>query len=331
MVYKKIMGIPVRSRCRIISLFAGLFLIAYMNDAVPQACATMQTDNNAQVMLQSGTLNWVWTGTGTFNLNQNSNGLISGNLGDPNCNPGSNDFYDTTGSINASGGFSLASTYHGNTAGCASTLSMSGTLRGAGCTMAEGSWSNSGGLGGSFTMTHGCFVPTGEANQAFEGFQSRTQGGGVYEVAVFQMQVAPLIFNWGGRTVSETFPQPAVDGCWFPGSLAPQVITPAASNSPIDSSGIYGDAIGPVADAVQYYREKGRTPCTITTQQVLVIDCPNPPENPTYFTVTQIDAIGPRLLTVTRGNNPSVSEAFGAPAPALTLPAWLFNLLFPPQ
>jgi hypothetical protein len=318
----------VSRRANTLALLAGLTLLIHIEDAVPQACATMQT-TDGDVLVQGGTLNWVWTTTGAFDLDQDSNGRIIGGLGQPNCAP--TESYSTTGAMNNSGGFSLTSTEQGSTFGCASTLNMSGKLSGAGCTVASGSWSNSGGLAGSFNMTHGCYVPTGETNQVFKGFQSRTQGGGVYEVAVFQMQVAPLTFNWGGRTVSETFPQPANDGCWFPGSLAAKVITPAAGNSPIDSDGIYGDAIGPVADAVQYYREKGRTPCTITTQQVLVIDCPNPPANPTYFTVTQIDAIGPRLLTVTRGNNPPVSEVFGPPAPALTLPAILFNLLFRPH
>jgi hypothetical protein len=84
-------------------------------------------------------------------------------------------------------------------------------------------------------------------------------------------------------------------------------------------------------NAVAYYRQKGRTPCSITIQQVMVIDCPNPPANPTYSTNTIIRTIGPLLLTVTRGNNPSVSEVFGSPAPALTLPAILLNVLFPPH
>ena len=56
-----------------------------------------------------------------------------------------------------------------------------------------------------------------------------------------------------------------------------------------------------------------------------------PARHPSYLTNNIVDAIGPLLLTITRGNNPPVSEAFGTLAPALTLPAFLFNLLFPPH
>ena len=324
----------ISHRANAIALLVGLSQLVCIQDAVPQACATMQTDNNGQVLNQGGNgPAWVWTGTGAFNLDQNSNGLITGNEGYPNCNPGANppDFYTTTGIMNNNGGFSLTSTYQGSYPGCATTLTMSGTVSAPGCNVANGNWSNSGGLSGTFKMTHGCYYPTGETNQAFQGWAQQIQGSFVYEKAIFQVQLAPLVFNWGGRTISETFPQPAVDGCWWPLSAIPKLVTIATRSTTVDSTAAYSDSIGPLTIAVDYYRQQGRTPCSLTTQQVLVIDCPNPPGNLTYSTNTQIDTIGPILLTITRGNNPSISEVFGAPAPALTLPAILLNLLFPPS
>ena len=239
----------------------------------------------------------------------------------------STDYYNSSGTIDNGGNFSLTSTHVGNTASCANSLSMKGNVSGPGCTSANGTWTNSGGNGGTFYMNHSCFYPTGETNQVFQGFHSVVSSA-VYEAATFQLQLAPLSYNWGGRTISETFPQPTVDGCYFPGRAAARYV-PITKNIPVDSTGRYIDNIGPATAAVEYYREQGRTPCSFTYQQVMVIDCPNPPANPTYAVVTQTVVIDPLLLTITRGNNPSVSEAFGAPAPALTLPAILFNLLFP--
>jgi hypothetical protein len=80
-------------------------------------------------------------------------------------------------------------------------------------------------------MSHGCFVPSGETNQVFKQWAEVTNGSTVNEAAVFQLQLSPLTFNWGGRTVSETFPQPAVDGCWFPGSAVPKLTTIATKRN----------------------------------------------------------------------------------------------------
>jgi hypothetical protein len=127
-------------------------------------------------------------------------------------------------------------------------------------------------------MTHGCYFPTGEMNQVFTGWtENQNKNGGVFESAGFVMQLAPLTFNWGGRIVSETFPQPADDGCWFPGSAVSKLVSTPTANVLVDSTASYGDeigpVIGPVINAVQYYRQHGRTPCSLTTQQVMVIDC----------------------------------------------------------
>jgi len=149
--------------------------------------------------------------------------------------------------------------------------------------------------------------------------------------AISSATLATLFQLGGGRTISETFPTSAIDGCWFPTSAIPKVVTIVSKSVTVGSTARYTDSVGPRIDAVTYYRQHGRAPCSITIQQVLVIDCPNPPANPTYFTNNLTDAIGPVLLAITRGNEPSVTEAFGAPAPALTLPAILLNLLFPPH
>jgi hypothetical protein len=320
-------------RANALALLVGFSLLIHIDDAVPQACATMQTyDPDHPVNLQPPaspyTDAWFWAGTGSASLSQNSSGLISGDLVSSNqCG----DSFITSGAMNNQGGFSLTSTDSNPSFGCTSTLYMSGTVSGAGCTVASGSWHNTSNQSGSFSMNHGCYFPFGETNQVFQGWAQQTNGGYVYEYAGFLVQLSPLTFNWGGRTVSETFPQPAVDGCWFPTSTIPKVVTITSKSVTVGSTARYTDSIGPRIDAVAYYRQKGRTPCSITVQQVLVIDCPNPPANPTYFTNNLIDAIGPVLLTITRGNNPPVAEAFGTPAPALTLPAILFNLLFPPH
>jgi hypothetical protein len=186
----------ISPRANAIALLTGLSLLIHIDDAVPQACATMQTTDDGS-LLQGGTLNWIWItngiNAGAFDLDQYSNGYIVGGMGNPGCNP--TDSYSTTGTMNNNGGFYLTSTYQGNYLGCASTVNMRGTLSGAGCTAANGNWSNSSGLAGSFTMTHGCYVSTGETNQVFQGWAQQTNQGIVYEAAVFQVQVAPLTFN----------------------------------------------------------------------------------------------------------------------------------------
>src|SRR6267154_1249303 len=140
----------VSLRTNVVALIAGLILLIRIDDAVPQACATMQTTDDGS-LLQSGTLNWAWTGAiDTFDLDQDSNGNIAGTLYPIACSPNDYYGYSTTGTMNNSGGFSLSSAYRGSNPGCATTLTMSGTVSGAGCTAANGNWNNSSGLFGTF-------------------------------------------------------------------------------------------------------------------------------------------------------------------------------------
>lgn len=333
----------VSPRVNVFALLTGLSLLVYMNNAVPQACATIATVGTGTTVVD-GIGGWNWVTTGFLQLSQNSNGFVTGTMAgyvSSTCS-GTDEYYNVQGGMNKFGEFSLALTYTGSDSGCAPTINMSGTVGGAGCTTASGSWSNSRGLSGPLgSMTQGCQIPTGEGSQVFQNWAQSTQtivSGGTtttatYDVAVFQMQLAPSssTYNWAGRTIYETFPQAPVDGCWYPGSAIPKAPSPPTRNVPLGSSGTYADQIGPWTGALQYYRQKSRTPCSYTQSQVMVIDCPNPPANPTYTTITQIIEMGPLQLTVTRGNYPAVSEIVGAPAPALTLPAILFNLLFPPH
>lgn len=330
----------VLPRVNAIALLTGfILLVSAVKEAVPQACASMATLGTGTIVV-NGISGWNWTTTGALQLRQNSNGAISGQMAgyvSSSCS-GNDEFYNAAGDINSSGGFALSLTYTGGDSGCAPIINISGTVTGPGCATANGSWSNDRGLSGALTMVElGCQIPTGETNQVFQGWEQQTKNGSTYEAAVFNVQAAPVppTFSWGGRTISETFPQPANDGCWFLGSLVPEIVHIATASVTLGNSGTYQDSIGPQTapiSAVTYYRQHGRTPCTITTVQVMVIDCPNPPANPTYATITQVDSIGSLQLEVTRGNYPPVPAlTFGSPAPALTLTAWLFNLLFPPH
>jgi hypothetical protein len=165
------------SRTTIVSLFMGISLIVYFDDAVPQVCATLQTynpDYPVAIQAGSGGQDWNWPNTGSFILNQNSNGIVDGGLQNAGPCP---DNYNTTGVMNNQGGVSLTSNDEVSPSlGCAQTLNMSGTVNGGaacptenngncGCTVASGTWNNSSGLNGSFSMSHGCFVPSGETNQ----------------------------------------------------------------------------------------------------------------------------------------------------------------------
>jgi hypothetical protein len=320
----------IPSHANVIALMAGLSLLIHIDDALPaEACASMATVNTGTN--QVGLSGWEWSTTGHFYLSQSSNGGLTGRMAgyvSSSCS-GTDEYYNMNGAFNSSNGnFSLTATYTGSNSGCAPIINMSGTVTGPGCTAASGSWSNDRGLSGPLAMTQACQVPMGETVPAFQSWS--TAPPDTFPVAIFYQQLSPATtYNWGGRTITETFPTNGVDSCWYPGSLIgkgginhPPLLQTFSSNQ----EG-YNDKLGLGTSNASYYRQHGRAPCGTTLYQTMVMDCPNPPGNQSFATGTLFLGVGQTTVTDIRNNVPA-TEVWGTPAPALTMIDIIFNLLF---
>ena len=175
--------------------------------------------------------------------------------------------YDVSGTYTGNGNFTLTASWAASNGtrpiGCAQTLSETGHLNQPGCNDATGTWSNSGGLNGSFHMTQLCTLPS-ETAPVFQYWG----GTGNYPTsATFSQSIFSAVFsvyNWGGRTVKETFPNPTVsDSCYFSGGpYLPAVNpTPGTPKQFGSNQSTYTDAIGTDPAVVIAYRQAGRAPC----------------------------------------------------------------------
>jgi hypothetical protein len=312
-------------RAKAFTLLAGLcaFLLPTTGNAVAQSCATMASNAGTGYIGQ-----WDWYSTGGWVLNQDSSGHIYGSmvtfLGSPTCPE--NEHYNASGQYLGNGQFSITSSYTGTNAGCAGTLTTTGTVTAPGCNNASGTWNNDRGLSGTFQWVNACQIPNGESVPVFQTWG--TVPPDTFPVAFFDQQPLPTTYNWGGRTVTETFPTNGNDSCWFQGSL----IGKGGINHPsltynLPSNKGYTDKLGLGTQNANYYRQHGRTPCGTTLYQTMVMDCPNPQGNQYYSNGTLFLGIGQRTVTDIR-NNVGKSEPWGTPAPPLRIVDWLFNLFF---
>src|SRR5579872_4545659 len=257
----------------------------------------------------------------------------------PTC-PGN--LYPVTGQYTGNGHFSVTATYPSGTSvqpiGCADSITYVGTIAEPGCDTATVSWSNSSGLSGSFSWVQACQVPTGEANSVFAGWDDAE---GQPTLAIFTQYLAPTTFDWGGRQVSETSPQPGEDTCWD--STVPALGGPknptltVTGGSPIvmaSQNGVttsYKDLVGATADLVKFYRRVGKTPCHIFVYQAMQIACdtvPKPNALQTFANNQDDSIINQTTVQGVRGSVKSDFRLWGTPAPSVTLVPVMSVLLF---
>lgn len=149
---------------------------------------------------------------------------------------------------------------------CAANFTYSGYLFKPGCQRAAGTWLNSAGLTGQWSMTHSCRVPTTETTQS-DGWLS----GGVTHR--FKMTLQPTSYNFGGRTVSESSNGDGIDTCYRSGDNTIEQTDVRFFDAEVNASSQYADVLGWSADAIRYYRQRGRAPCQFSVTQFLSIGC----------------------------------------------------------
>lgn len=304
----------VNSKRTFSEVFGVGLLVFTVHNSLAQSCASVDTHGWATWSVSTGD---------NFAISQSSGGHLSGQMtagGGGNCP--STAHYTISGEYWGSGNFGFTAYFHddgnpfhpqGQNPGCVNTVSFTGTLQKPGCNNASGSWNNSGGGSGTYTMTHACFVPSAETTPQVTGWG----GDGVYPTsAVFHQSIIATDFDWGGRTISETFPQDGIDTCWWPGSKYTQTLR-GIPWAPITfdrgaPSGYY-DAVGMSPTVADYYRKQGKSPCGFTLYQRMTIDCPN--GNTPYITNTLYLGVEPTTVTNKRAGVPA-TEVWGSPAPS---------------
>jgi hypothetical protein len=308
-------------RINLIALLTGLILVLGGADhALAQACASIATANST---------GWTITGgsdTLTLTLQQTNNppnSSVTGTLTGSNAGCPAGLTYPTTGvMISTTGQLNLTSTYTGTLPStCANRIVWQGTVQAPGCsTVSAGTYTNTNfstneTSNGTFTMSEACVVPSGETTPVVAGF---TTNADVVE-GTFNQQPSPpsgsSYFNWGGRTVTETFSTlyTAIDSCYalFPDSIYPavtQATAMVANPFIISSNSGYGDNVGDPTVVFDYYRQNGVLPCGWTLYQTMVIDCPG--GNRPYSTEALSFLIGDSTITVTRSGVPQ-TETYG--------------------
>jgi hypothetical protein len=299
----------------------SLLVPSIQQAAAAEACASMTAS---------------WTdGSGSWVLGQDSRGTITGFMaqnGKSTCPSGNR--YDVTGSYQGGGRFSLSGKYTGSdTLNCAVSFSQGGTISGPGCAQASAGWSNSAGRSGVSIMTvnAGCIVPNGETQSVLDHWNTTIDdtAAGVWSTSL-QPPIGQEFFDFGGRTVKETFDNNATDTCYFVGSKYTKVTSgqPYAGD-PVNlrSKTGYFDKVGfGDDDEPRYFRQHGRAPCGYYFNQTMVIDC-NVGTKP-YQPNVLFFGIGPRLLLSDRGTSPQAQEVWGIPQFVYQMLPAVFTLLF---
>lgn len=290
--------------CVITHLFLGLQTVALAQN--PGPCANMNgnwTDNfgyHWNVDRNWSTPSGV-TGTGTFD--------------DSAYYPGCPVVTRTvTGTYNAENGtFSLTAANpipaYSPYCNIAASIVYSGSIISSGCNSGSGNWSN-GSQSGSFTWTKPCDVPDGYPKGTLPTELSFTEGWAddmAYPTGAYFSAQLQADRDFGGRMVQERGGL-TTDSCTFTGSQY-AAYTLDNTQFPLDGSlgyNLYGpDVIGLFPQAVTYYRDRARTPCTAAVPQYMSILC-NSGGSQQYKTSQIGISIGSTTIYVQR-DNPSGS------------------------
>lgn len=125
------------------------------------------------------------------------------------------------------------------------------------------------------TQTLTYLIPTGESSTAV-GWNSTYPTAHEYNATL----VGPNSANFAGRWVYEGNGGGCCDSCYWPGSVIPeQTAMPMPpygyARWLVNSNNTYGiDAIGWLPDAIQYYRDNQRAPCSVDSSQIMHIERP---------------------------------------------------------
>lgn len=200
--------------------------------------------------------------------------------------------------------------------GCASNVTLSGSIEGGGCDQLVGSWLNNIGGAGLFSFATPLHIPTESSIPngwavldplPSDPVQAREDD--VPTIGVFKETLSGGIPNFGGRTIVETFPDVSADTCHFVESAYPPFIPKAAASFVLDaqSNNQYKDNVGLPGEYIDYYRRFQRAPCDMTTTQVMTISIDDGSES--YATNPMDLHIDPVTITSTRRTTaPPVTE-----------------------
>jgi hypothetical protein len=116
-----------------------------------------------------------------------------------------------------------------------------------------------------------CSKPTGETVASSEWADS--EGGPTFHK--FTQVLLPFTISFSGRTVSERDPGGTADGCWQTGDPAEHHFTGVTGGIwSVASDNTWGpDYEGYPQDAISYFRNNNRVPCSVTVPQRMVIYC----------------------------------------------------------
>ncbi|HEV2268556.1 MAG TPA: hypothetical protein VGR92_03785 [Steroidobacteraceae bacterium] len=261
-----------------------------------------------------------WWGSVQVPLIQQSDGSITGVINVP---PGTtcsqNMTYELEGSY-SNGGFSLTGAPPLNAivpTGCASSITISGSLEKPGCDQANVLWTNSLGSLGGATWTAAAVIPTESSvktNQWVLPSQQvikQDQQNYATTIGEFEQTLTTGVsgsYNFGGRTINETFPYSNGDTCHFSRSKF-DYFTPTAAPGfvmDIQDNNQYKDDVGVGGALINYYRYWHQAPCQFTTTQVMTISTAS---GATGYTNNAISiTIDDATITSARTSSPTASQ-----------------------
>ena len=144
-----------------------------------------------------------------------------------------------------------------------------------GCNVGGGTWSNSLSQSGSFNWSKNCLLPDGFPKETTytspAGWNDASGHGTAY---MWQAQINASS-DFAGRTVEESQVGTGTDSCHAGDSiLDPYHLTGGGWYVGYSAYNYYGyDEVGWFPGAVQYYRGRGRAPCSASVTQSMSIFC----------------------------------------------------------
>lgn len=276
----------------------------------------------------SATGQWQTSGGGQISLTQTGS-VIQGTLSPENPICPSWTYIRTAGAFLGNGSFTVTfqwgDAWGGRPVQCPKTISYTGAIQKPGCNKATIGWQS------EFPQNSGQFYAQQSCRLPSETTPQFVQWGGVgYQdtQAAFVQSYTPTDYNWGGRTVSESFPQLGYDSCWFYGSDYPAFVQ-GIPHAPTTLTGAVPtgsrDTIGMSPAVVNFYRRRGKTPCGFTVYQTMSIDCAAP-QGTTAFKTHPL-FLGAEYMTVTSGRaGIEASRIWGTPAIELLMSPILYPM-----
>jgi hypothetical protein len=166
-----------------------------------------------------------------------------------------------------------------------SSTTFDGNILNDGCDFSSGTWSNSDGASGSFSMTKPTDFPNlnpAETSTVVAWWSSAPT------VALFEQNIGSSTYL-AGQQVYEASNGSPTDTCWFSGSI----YAPGALSGGGWFVGFYFfnnrwhyDYIGMLPQTVSYYRSNNRPPCLITIPQAMRMYARDTLSSSVYFTNT---------------------------------------------